>query len=86
MKILVTGGAGFIGTNLIKRLIKEGYDVSSLDNYSVGTRSNHVDGCEYMTGDVCDIMELTDQKFELIYHYLLYLISFESYQISRNWH
>ena len=68
MKILVTGGAGFIGTNLIKRLIKEGHDVSSLDNYSVGTRSNHVDGCEYMTGDVCDIMELTDQKFELIYH------------------
>ena len=68
MKILVTGGAGFIGTNLIKRLIKEGHDVFSLDNYVVGTRSNHVNGCEYMNGDVIDIMELKYQRFELIYH------------------
>ena len=36
MKILVTGGAGFVGTNLIKRLLKEGHDVSSIDNYSTG--------------------------------------------------
>ena len=34
MKCLVTGGAGFVGTNLIRRLIKEGHDVVSLDNYS----------------------------------------------------
>ena len=33
MRILVTGGAGFVGTNLIKRLVKEGHDVHSLDNY-----------------------------------------------------
>jgi nucleoside-diphosphate-sugar epimerase len=33
MNILVTGGAGFIGTNLIKRLLKDGHDVTSLDNY-----------------------------------------------------
>ncbi len=31
--ILVTGGAGFIGTNLIKRLLSEGHRVVSLDNY-----------------------------------------------------
>ena len=68
MKILVTGGAGFIGTNLIKKLVSEGHDVYSLDNYVVGTRSNHVNGCEYMTGDVNDIMELRYQRFELIYH------------------
>ncbi len=68
MKILVTGGAGFIGTNLIKKLVSEGHDVYSLDNYVVGTRSNHVNGCEYMTGDVNDIIELRYQRFELIYH------------------
>ena len=32
MKILVTGGAGFVGTNLIKRLLKEGHQVISIDN------------------------------------------------------
>ena len=36
MRILVTGGAGFVGTNLIKRLLHEDYTVYSLDNYSTG--------------------------------------------------
>ena len=36
MKALVTGGAGFVGTNLIKRLLKDGYDVISMDYYSSG--------------------------------------------------
>ena len=39
-KILVTGGVGFIGTNLIKKLINEGHNVHSLDNYEVGLKSN----------------------------------------------
>jgi UDP-glucuronate 4-epimerase len=34
MKILVTGGAGFIGSNLIKRLLEEGYEIVCLDNFS----------------------------------------------------
>jgi len=38
MDILVTGGAGFIGANLIKRLLKDGHNVVSLDNYSTGKK------------------------------------------------
>ena len=38
MKILVTGGVGFIGTNLIKRLVEDGHEVVSLDNYTTGRR------------------------------------------------
>ena len=36
MKALVTGGAGFIGTNLIKRLLRDGHEVHAVDNYSTG--------------------------------------------------
>ena len=39
-KAIVTGGVGFIGTNLIKRLLSEGYEVISLDNYSTGKKEN----------------------------------------------
>ncbi len=54
MNILVTGGAGFVGTNLIKRLLKEGHNVISIDNYSTGYESNHVKGCTYLYGDLSD--------------------------------
>ena len=48
MKALVTGGVGFIGTNLIKRLIKDGYEVVSLDNYSTGKEENEQEVCKYL--------------------------------------
>ena len=40
MRALVTGGAGFVGTNLIKRLLSEGHEVISVDNYSTGKYKN----------------------------------------------
>ena len=40
MKVLVTGGAGFVGTNLIKRLLKDDYEVVSVDIYSTGKKEN----------------------------------------------
>jgi UDP-glucose 4-epimerase len=67
MKILVTGGAGFIGTNLIKRLLSEGHNVESIDNYDSGLVSNHVDGCNYHTGDI-ESIDLMDKDFDMIYH------------------
>ena len=40
MRALVTGGAGFVGTNLVKRLLKDGHEVISVDNYSTGKKEN----------------------------------------------
>lgn len=54
MKVLVTGGAGFIGTNLIKRLLKEGHNVISIDNYSTGKKQNHQEGCQYNDFDLSE--------------------------------
>jgi UDP-glucose 4-epimerase len=68
MKILVTGGAGFIGTNLIKRLLKEGHEVHSLDNYDSGLRENEVEGCNYVSGDIESILYWRGDSFDLVYH------------------
>lgn len=67
-KILVTGGAGFIGTNLIKRLLSEGHEVHSLDNYDSGLRENEVEGCNYITGDIEQLEYYRGDNFDLCYH------------------
>ena len=50
-KILITGGAGFIGSHLCELLNKKGFKVTSIDNYFTGLISNHIDGVEYINGD-----------------------------------
>ena len=67
MKVLVTGGAGFIGVNLIERLVKEGHEVHSLDDYSTGTKENHLPSVEYFTDDIQNV-DTIHQDYELIFH------------------
>ena len=52
MKCLVTGGAGFVGTNLIKRLLKDGHEVVSVDNYTTGKKEYERPGCTYYDFDL----------------------------------
>ena len=73
MRALVTGGAGFVGTNLIKRLLKDGYDVISFDNYSTGYKENEQKGCEYINIDITNKMSLSwifsiVGKVDVIFH------------------
>jgi len=66
--ILVTGGAGFIGSHLCARLAKEGHKVISLDNYFAGSRENHIPGIEYREGHTKDIEEHIPEMPDVIYH------------------
>ena len=70
MKVLVTGGVGFIGTNLIKELLKYENEVVSIDNYSTGLKENEIDGCKYYNVNICDYKNF-DQYIEdvdLVFH------------------
>ena len=69
MRILVTGGAGFVGTNLIKRLLNDGHNVISIDNYSTGKEENHQDGCLYYKYDLSYKYIRDDgDRYDIIYH------------------
>ncbi len=70
MNIMVTGGAGFVGTNLIKRLLKDGHNVVSLDNYSTGKKENHQEGCVYHECDIRDVIDFNYfmKDVDIVYH------------------
>jgi UDP-glucose 4-epimerase len=54
MKILITGVAGFIGSNLAARLLAEGYEVVGIDNLAYGLRENVPDGVDFHCLDIRD--------------------------------
>lgn len=73
MKILITGGAGFIGSNLAKRLVKDGHEVVVLDNL---LRGNKLDKDTYakikfIKGDVrdYDLVKKASKGCDLIFHF-----------------
>jgi UDP-glucose 4-epimerase len=70
-KILVTGGAGFIGFHLTKKLLELGADVTVYDNLSSGKIENLRDNAKakFIQGDILDLEKLCNiPKFDLIYH------------------
>jgi len=67
-KVLVTGGAGFIGSHLCERLLSLNYDVYSIDNYFTGKKSNHINGVTYIEGSTSNINKLINFKPSIVYH------------------
>ncbi len=74
-KILITGGAGFIGSNLIKFFLqKTDFKIISLDNYSTGSKKNHVNSprVKYLKGENQDINKLLNNyknNIHTIFHF-----------------
>lgn len=72
MRALVTGGAGFIGSNIVKMLVEEGHDVVALDNLSSGFRCNlnRFPSVQFIEGDVRDgqLVARAMQGVEAVFH------------------
>ena len=75
MKILVTGGAGFIGSHLTDRLVKDGHNVTVLDNLSTGRKENlsaHLGGdrVEFFEGSILDLplLDKLIKESDYIFH------------------
>jgi len=73
--IVVTGGAGFVGSNLIKYLLKKtNFDIISLDNYSTGNKKNHIksERIKYIkshTKNISKILELFKKDIHSLFHF-----------------
>ena len=73
MKILIAGGAGFIGSNLSTYFINQGYGVTIIDSLITGRKNNlkHLlsnDNFKFINADICTFNFHTLQTFDLIYH------------------
>ena len=72
MKILVTGGAGFIASHITDAFIDQGHEVFVLDNLSTGFKKNINPKAEFIEADICDqsLSQLFEkEKFEVVNHH-----------------
>jgi UDP-glucose 4-epimerase len=70
MKVLITGGAGFIGTHLTKAFANRGDKVTIIDNFSTGAAHNLESFAEVIEGDIrdLDLMDKEISKTDLVMH------------------
>jgi len=69
---VVTGGAGFIGSHLARRLLGEGHEVCVVDNLATGSMENlqAAAGARFVRGDVCErrVLEQAFDGAEVVFH------------------
>jgi len=68
MKILVTGGAGFVGSHAVDALIERGHEVVILDNLLTGEKENINLKAKFIKRDVASFQFSKDEKFNAIFH------------------
>lgn len=86
-KVLVTGGAGFIGSHIADELIKRGYKVTILDDLSGGFRENVNPKADFVQGSIVDNILIdklfNDEGFDYVYHLAAYAAEGLSHFIKR---
>ncbi|HAT1547567.1 UDP-glucose 4-epimerase GalE [Corynebacterium sp. HMSC06C06] len=87
MKLLVTGGAGYVGSVCAAVLVEEGHDVTIIDNFSTGNREAVPAGARLVEGDVADVVEevLAEGGFEGVVHFAARSLVGESVEIPADY-
>ncbi len=91
MRYVVTGGAGFVGSNLTKLLVKEGHDVTVIDNLVKGKKENLyqvIDKIEFVKGDIrnYDDMEEKFQNIDGVFHQAALTVVQDSFDYTQEYH
>jgi UDP-glucose 4-epimerase len=88
-RVLVTGGAGYIGSIVTSQLLAKGYKVTILDNLSHGRRTALPDGVEFLQGDVGDRAALdqlfSSQKIDGVMHFAALIEAGESMKVPERY-
>lgn len=82
IKALVSGCAGFIGSNLVDELIAQGYEVFGVDNFSTGKAENINPKCRFTELDLCDRSTLEDYVSRIRPEYVFHLAALACIQPS----
>jgi UDP-glucose 4-epimerase len=89
MRILVTGGAGYIGSIVTDHLLRAGHTVTVLDNLVMGWRESVPPAAKFVQGDVGDEVELdmlfTDHRFDAVMHFAAYIEAGESVKVPEKY-
>lgn len=85
--VLVTGGAGFIGSHLVEDLLRRGHDVVVLDDLSGGSKDNLPPGARFLEGSINDVdlvnRLFSRERFRFVYHLAAYAAEGLSHFIKR---
>jgi UDP-glucose 4-epimerase len=85
--ILVTGGAGFIGSHVAEELVKRNFEVTVLDDLSGGFVDNVVDGARFIQGSINDVDLINrlfaEEKYDYVFHLAAYAAEGLSHFIKR---
>lgn len=90
-KVLITGGAGFIGSHLTDRLVAEGYKVVVYDNLSTGSLKNlskSFNKIKFIKGDICnrDLLEKSLRGIDYVWHLAALILVSQSLQEPFRYH
>ena len=71
MKVLITGAAGFIGSNLAKAHLEQGDEVHGVDNLSTGQMRNidHLEGLNFINSSVSESISSLPRRVDVVYHF-----------------